>query len=261
MDSDNSIPLFCVQTSDKKVNKKLFVNFRASNKVEYPKEDIDEDQLVKEFLESSSKLERFKIPFYSSVIFWSKGKESDRCYVVDVTINDRFARTKVLASDVLRHYVITVVMSALEKKYNTEEALKSGQFLGHKLELDFLAYEVLTKKQSTDRTNEVVNNKIMLIEESKNQPTIESDDQNFDLHYRPASKFLTLSLNTDRIPDCIKFNEDRLIVNLGEKTLVDVYLPIHIDLDQPVKYKFDERLCLFRAVFKVAELVDPINVP
>lgn len=250
------IPIFCVQITDKKSQKKLFVNFKSNDSVQYPDVDLDEDQIVKEICNPTPRIELFKIPLKLSPIFWSKGTKIERSYVIDVLINDKFAIRRVLPSEVIRHYVVNVTMETIEQKYNNSRGTKGlGQFIGHNLDLDQTNYEVLISKQCIERSDELVNNKIILLDETMNEsnPKENPIDTPYDLYYRPASGILTCSIVTDKLPDSISFNDDRIVVKSDEKFLVDAYLPFYIDLSMPVKYKYDDRLCLLRIVFKVFE--------
>lgn len=253
-------PLFCLKTFDKKVQRNLFINFKSSDDVQEPEIDVDEDQLVREICNPSPNIENYKIPLKLSQIYWTKNdNKSDLGYVIDAQLNDKFAIRKVIASEIIRHYVITVAILTIEEKYNNNapQAKAYGQFLGHKLELDQNGYEIIKSKLFIERSNELVNNKVIFADDTPISETSTSgqlgEDTPYELHYRPNSKLLTCSLNTDRLPDSISFNDDRFYVELDGKCLIDVYLPFFIDLKQPVKYKFDDRSCLLRIVFNITE--------
>jgi len=254
MDTLTGIPIFCVEVKDKKQKCTLFINFKSTSDVEYPNVDLNEDQLVQEICHPSQNIEKYKIPMKLSQLYWPKEIDGERKYVVDVYINDKFAIRRVLVGDVIRHYVIIVTMLTLEEKYNTDMQVKScGQFIGHRLELDQAGYKVLETIQCVERSSKLINNKIVMIGDSEDQSatrTDSSDTSHLDLFYRPSSGILTCSIQTDSLPDSIGFNDDRIKVTLANKNLMDVHLPFAIDLNQPVKYKFDDRLCLFRAVFR-----------
>lgn len=257
-DRVEGLPIFTVRAKDKVTEKSLYINFKTSDTVPAP-EDFDEKKLREEWargvLTTTSKCQ---FPLQTSPIFWSKeGKDKERHYVIDVLINDKFAIRRMLTSRVIQHYVILATISTIEGSFNDPKQTTSfGQFLGHSL--DFAAeYQILDSK-STSRTDEIVRNKIipMVRDKSDNGQKITTDDvseRQYELYYRPASKILTCSLNTDKLPDSIGFNDDRIIVKLGEKNIVDIYLPFFIDLNIPVKYKYDDKSCLFRAVFKIVE--------
>lgn len=264
------LPLFCAKTTDKRTGQTLYINFKSSDAIQEPELDISEEQLVQEICNPSPRIEQFKVPLKMSQIFWrdiNNSEDNRRDYVVDVELNDKFALRRVIASEIIRHYVVTVTMVSIEDKFNQASATKlAHQYIGHKLELDQANYEILDSKQQIERSNEPVNNRILLVEnpstskekvpsDSKASPGTADDliEPDFDVYLRPASKLLTCSIQTDTCPDSISFNDDRIIVELGEKTLMDVYLPVNIDLTVPAKYKFDDRRCLFRVVFKLAE--------
>lgn len=253
-------PVFCVRTTDKNSNKRLFINFKSTDGVEKPPVDLNEDQLVREICNPSPAIEKYKIPLKLSQIFWTKqgasGKE--RHYVIDVHINDKFAIRRVLVNDVIRHYVIIVTLQTIEDKYNKSNSAKTcGQFLGHQLDLDQATYEVLNLTQCQDRSNELVSNKVLLLDERTSgevdsATSAGTSDTTYDLFYRPGSGILTCSISTDRLPDSILFNDDRILVQTSGKAIMDVHLPIQIDLREPMKYKFDDHTCLLRIVFKVS---------
>lgn len=254
-------PLFCSKTKEKRSGRSLFINFKSSRDVPAPDLDFDEDRIVRLVcISPDPDLENFKIPLKLSQIFWTKERnKDDRNYVIDAQINDKFALRRVIVSEIFRHYVLTVVMASIEEKFNATDSTKlSGQFIGHDLDLDQLGYEILKDKISIDMSDELVNNKIIVIDESKglsSNPILTKEDKEsaYDLHFRPASMLLTCSIRTDKLPDSISFNDDRICVRSGEDVLLDVYLPLYIELTHPVKYKFDDRLCLFRIVFKMVE--------
>lgn len=258
-------PIFCVSTRERNSRKKLYVNFKSTDAVEKPPIDLDEDELVREICNPSPAIERYKIPLKLSQIFWTKrsGDNKERDYVIDVHINDNFAIRRVLVKDVIRHYVIIVALQTIENKYNTNDTAKTcGQFIGHQLDIDQATYEVLNLTQCRDRSSDLVSNKVLLLDEEAQKSTAsktneavssEADSQSYDLFYRPGSNILTCSIATDKLPEVISFNDDRITVESSGKTLMDVNLPLFIDLREPMKYKFDDRLCLLRIVFKVAE--------
>ena len=254
-------PLFCLKTTEKRSNRILFINFQATNDVPAPDVDVDEDTLIQEICNPSPRIENLKIPLKLSQIYWQKesDKNGDRNYVIDVQLNEKFAIRKVIASEIIRNYVVTVVMVSIEEKYNASDAIKvAKQFVGHKLELDQAGYEILTIDHMADRSNELVNNKITFVDNDSDtkvsqDTTTDNERVEYDLHYRPTSFLLTCSVRTDKLPDSISFNDDRFCVRIDEKDALDITLPNYIDLSEPVKYKFDDRLCLFRIVFKIRE--------
>lgn len=268
-------PVFCVRTTDKRTERTLYINYRASDEVLAPEIEIEEEKLVKEICEPSPEIEKYKIPLQLSPIYWSQvedegkrtaaRKQVDRNYVIDVEMNKRFAFRQVISSKIIRHYVVTVTMVSIEEKYNLERGSKTDksayQYLGHKLELDQAGYEILKSPIEIKRSNEVVSNKIVLVDSGKEltydgqQSTSEdSKDQiPYDLHLRPAMGLLTCSITTDRLPNSMSFNNDRLNIELADKRVCDISLPLDIDLKEPVKYKFDDRLSLLRIVLKMKE--------
>lgn len=281
----NLVPLFHLKTTDKASKRTVYINFKCTSQVEAPTSKISEARLVDEIRNLSPELEQYKIPLVLSKIYWLKDKpdSSERQYVTDVQINDQFARLQVVPSEIVRHYVISVALSAIEEKFNNPNAAKLyGQYLGHQLDLDQVAYEVLghgEKQNFLERKGELVENKIMFVE-SKSGDILADDKvtdtdearnelETYDLYYRPKSQILTIQVSADQLPDRIKLNDDHVCI-IGHKNksqtavaetsdssnppiLLDVHLPLYIDLNAPVKYKFDDKLCLFRAVFKVLE--------
>lgn len=248
MDSDvefnNGLPLFCVQVIDKISGKNVFINFKSSGIVE-PPEDIPDDHLL------NDKKPKFIVPLRPSPLYYTKDGRDD--YVIIILINDVFSIRRVLVSDIMRVYLIQFALTEIERRYNSPESVKiTGQFIGHKLELERKTSKTLTKEQCKEKITKFVNNKITILQDnaqSINQP----DDTVYDLHYRPTSRILTCSVHTEKLPDSIAFNEDRIFIKHGDNVLVDADLPIFIDLKEPLKYKFDDRIGLFRAVFKTLE--------
>lgn len=281
MDPTNkSVPLFCLKTTDRSSGRKFYIDFRCTPEVLAPTVEIEETKLVSEICDPSPDIERFKIPLVLGKIYWSEAKSVDqqsteRHYVTTVQMNDKFAYRKVVPSEIIRHYVISVAMSAIEDKFNHPHAKRLyGQFLGYRLELDQAAYEVLNPEDNETKvkqSDELVENKVMFLESlgdesTQNMATDKNSDtgpqQSYDLYYRPKSQILTIQLSTNRLPERIEFNDDRVCmfgVDLagGAKDsatkLLDIHLPLYIDLSVPVKYKYDDKLCLFRAVFKARE--------
>lgn len=263
-------PLFCVKTTDTISNRKLIINFRANSDFQAPEVDITEDKIAREILNPSPEIEGCKIPFRSSPIFWSKHVDgsgnNDRYYVTYIEINDKFAFRKVLSSEIIRHFLITVAIDAIEDKYNSNEARKvTKQSIGHQLSLDQGRYEIITSKLQVEHSEELVNNKVVVIPDPMPMDgsivgtlnDCEAGNISYDLHFRPKLMLTTCSFNIDRVPDKISFNDDRLTISLGNETIIDIHLPLFIDLKEPVKYKFDDRLSLFRMVFKMIELPPP----
>lgn len=285
---DKSVPLFYLQTTDKTSGRTVCINLKCTPEVQAPAVEIDEAKLVSEICDPSPQIEQYKIPLVLGKIYWSEAKSvgsseqqpgSERHYVTTVQMNDKFAYRKVVPSEIIRHYVISVVLTALEDKFNHPNAKKLyGQFLGHRLDLDQAAYEVRghggkSESASVKQSKELVENKVMLLgsqEDSRGAPSKAIDTTSpdadslppYDLYYRPKSQVLTVQLSADRLPERIEFNDDRLCVygtkfTDGKKEpaskLMDVHLPLYIDLSAPVRYKYDDKLCLFRAVFRVLE--------
>ena len=277
---DQSVPLFCVKTTEKNSGHKLFINFKASNQVQAPDVAIDEDKIVREICDPSPNIENYKIPLVLSQLFWSakegEHQEGDnirtRNYVIDIKLNEKFALRKVIPSDIMRHYLITIAMISIEGKYNGSTGEVNRQFVGHALELDQASYEILKDQQYFDRSNELVSNKIVLLEKASMKSVTDDiseklnfneqvdDSTSYDLHFRPASMILTCSLTTPKLPESIAFNDDTIRIGMGksEKATLEIVLPLKIDLTQPVKYKFDDKLCLLRIVFKVLATLEPV---
>lgn len=257
----NGLPIFHVQTIDKITGRTFYINFRVSDAVQAPALDFDVRGLTEEWLrsgETSVYREEYKVPFLSSPVFWSKEKDNVRHYVIDVMINYKFAAKRVCTEQVIKHYVICVAITVIEEKLNNPiESTQFGQFLGHKVDLCALTYKLIRYPLNIERTDDIVKNKIVPIGRSHidDEPSTSGDakDAMYELHYRPASKILTCSITTDRLPDSISFNDDRIVVLSGKNRLIDIYLPFFIDLKIPVKYKYDDKSCLFRVVFKVKE--------
>jgi hypothetical protein len=272
-----TLPLFCVKTTEKRTGQTLYINFKSSDSIQGPAIDIEEDKIIQEICNPSPRIEQFKVPLRLGPIYWRattnnhgdqicNSDKTKQDYVVDVELNDKFALRRVIVSEIIRHYVVTITMVSIEDKFNQVSGTKSGhQYIGHKLELDQANYKILDSKQQIERSTELVNNRILLVESSPSKGTQEKvpagtqedvcdpDDSSYDLYLRPKSMLLTCSIPTDSCPDSISFNDDRVLVELGDKTLLDVHLPLSIDLSVPAKYKFDDRLCLFRIVFKMAD--------
>lgn len=243
-DFNNGLPLFCVQVTDKISKKNVFINFKSSSLIE-PPDDIPDDDLL------NDKRPKFIIPLRLSPLYYTKDGRDD--YVIIILINDVFSIRRVLVSDIMRVYLTQFALTEIEKRYNSPESAKiTGQFIGHKLELERKNSKTLTKEQCKERITKFVNNKITLLQADA-QPPDQSDNTAYDLHYRPASKILTCSVHTEKLPDSVAFNEDRILIKQDDNILVDVDLPIFINLKEPLKYKFDDRIGLFRAVFKTIE--------
>lgn len=252
------IPIFLIQTKEKITGTTLFINFKTSNSVPAPDDNFDDAVLAEEWLRNPNfNSQKYQIPLQTSPIFWSKERDKVRCYVIDVLINDKFTIRRVLTSKLVQHYVVLAAISVIEEKFNDPKQTKLfGQFLGHQMDLSFADYKMMDS-QCMERTDEIVKNKVVPL----GDPSVDSDKSTtegtkeaiYELHYRPSSKILTCSINTDRLPDSIGFNDDRVVVKSGENNLVDVHLPFYIDLNVPVKYKYNDKLCLFRVVFNVIE--------
>lgn len=257
------LPIFCLRTSDKNTKRNLFVNFKSSDEVPPPDVDITEDQIVQQIYNPSPEIENLKVPLILGQIFWPEEKDDgqdndcDSDYVIDVQINAKFAIRKVLASEIIRHYVATVSMVSIMDKFNSDQSNKlTNQFLGHKLELDQGGYEILKGKTEIKHSKETVNNKITLLQDNLTKLSEFDEISSFDLHLRPTSMLMTCCLRTDKLPDSISFNDDRFCIKIGDKSCVDVHLPLYIDLTHPMKYKFDDHLCLFRVVFRMKESIE-----
>lgn len=245
---------FHIETTSKNVDIPVFVNVFASKEIPYPPTDFDEAELCAEVLRSGPEIPNFRMHYLDYAIHWSDGSQTPnpRSYVANFVINDKWAE-KILPSNLLLHSSVAVILLALERIYNNEEpGRKCQQRLGHRMDLDFLNYKI-DKMKCVRASKVLVDTKVIEECSSSTKKDGANEDRIYDLHYRPKSKVLTCSIQCDRMPDSIGFNEDRLMVRLGEKNLVDVYLPFFIDIDEPAKYKYDERLNLFRAVFKIRE--------
>lgn len=264
------LPLFCVRATEKRTGQHFYINFQSSDAIQEPRVEFDEETIVKVLTYHSRTVEQYKVPMNLSQIYWSKSEDNDeasRAYVVDVEINSRFAIRRVIPSEVIRHFVVSIAMSSLESKFNHANASKSvRQYVGHKIDFDPSDYEILKNKQHQERSNELVNNKILLVEKPSSSEEVreivpsgdrlelsDSTETSVDLFLRPKSMLLTCSIHTDTCPDSFSFNDDRVLVELGDEVLLDVHLPLNIDLDERAKFKFDDRQGLFRIVFKLKE--------
>lgn len=262
-------PLFCVKVEDKMSGRTIYVNFYATDGVDPPEVEITVEGLVRtEMLGPGPGVEDYKVPVGLSPMFWDKKKETvseqDRAYVIEAGLNDRFVYRQVLTNLVIRHYAISVTLSVIMDKFNDPPKPNEHpqQYLGHKLDLDQPNYRVLNDKQRMERSNEIVNNKIAIVEpdrevtfdESKSDAkTCEDEPVSYELLLRPAMAIITCSISTDKLPKSIGFNDDQIEVVLDDKRVLSLHMPVSIDLTVPVKYKFDDRLCLFRMVCSIAE--------
>ena len=252
----NGGPLFCVRTIDKVSSRHLVLNFRTAKHLPPPKmEAFNEDLITVHFLNPIPQLEAdLMMPQESTPIFWSMkplSHDGEKCYVISFRVNEEFALQKVLTSEIVKHYLICASMVETEKRVNEGQLV--GQNIGHRLDLDYMNYEILKDLQVLP-SRELVNTKVSVVSEGPStKTTTESEENLYDFHFRPKSMILTCSLSTESMPDYISFNEDRVLIKLGEKVLVDAFLPIHINLKETVWYKFDEKEKLLRIVFKVVE--------
>ena len=261
-------PILCARTKDRKSARQLFINFKANDAIQSPESDFNEEDVVRVIRDQSPDVEQFKIPLVLSQIYWTKPSneldestvESDYNYVINVELNDKFAFSRVVTSEIMRHYLISVTMATIESKYSDiNNKLPHSQTLGHELELDQGDYEFLETKLEVEHSDELVASKIMIVSESDSstltneQKSLNNDIPSFDAHFRPRSMLLTFSIGTDKLPDELSFNDDHFILKSAGKSLVDVCLPLEIDLTEPVRYRFDDRFELFRVVFKVKE--------
>lgn len=259
-------PIFCVSTVDKISKIKTYFNFRYSDSVPYPDGEFTDEDIIRLASGPGTGNEQYNIPLQSSPIFWNNEETNDdqkekktkeRSYVIEIMINDKFALRKVLISNIMKRYLICVTFIAVEEKYNTDKYIHTrGHFIGHELDFDQLNHKILKDRLFMDRSKELVNNKITVLDMSKDvieQPQSRDSTPIYDLYFRPSSKILTCCIRTDKLPESISFNDDRLIVESEENKLVDIFLPIYIDLKEPMKYKFDDKLLLLRVVFKTID--------
>lgn len=265
MDSDtcNDKPLFCIETKDKTTDTETFVNFYGNDNIQAPTIELDEQQLAQELLHPSEALDALTIPMNLGGLFWKKSREnnytagSPNAYVIDCKINLKFALRKVISSEVVRYYVISVALSAIEKKFNDNRHGKgsSGQFVGHQLDFDVCNYNLLNGEEISPKSTELVNNKVIPLdlETSTSLSRGLENINSCDFYYRPLSKNLTCCIATDFLPTTISYNDDRIVVKVDGRILLDACLPFFIDLSRPIMFKFDDRLCLFRIVFKIVE--------
>jgi len=252
----NGGPLFCVRAIDKISSRYLVLNFRTAKHLPPPKmEAFNDDLMTMAYFNPMPQLEAdLMMPQESTPIFWSLKPLSDngaKCYVISFRVNEEFAFKKVLTSEIVKHYLISVSMVETEKRVN--EGRLVGQNIGHRLDLDFTNYKILKDPQVLP-SKELVNTTVSLVSgESPTKTTIGRRGDQYNFQFRPKAMFLTCSLSTESMPDYISFNEDRVLIKLGGKVLVDAFLPIHINLKETVWYKFDEKEKLLRIVFKVVE--------
>lgn len=254
-------PLFCVETIDNVSGLPLFINFYGTNEIQYPAVDLHEDMLMSGIMRLDNILESWTLPVNLGPLYWKISRELDtdhrsKGYVIDTKLNHDFAIRRIIMSEVVRHYVITVALSAIEKKFNDKaEPKKYGQFIGHDLDLDVGGYKVVDSKSMSFKSNELVNNKVTPLGLAGNTLKNECDtnETDYSLFYRPRSKILTCVLSCDTLPTSIGYSDDRIVVNIEEKSLMDIYLPFFINLKEPMKYKFDDRSCTIKIVFKIIE--------
>lgn len=259
-------PLLSVKSRERTTGRRLYVNIEISSGVDEPKnKEFNEVDLVNQYLgKGNYKDNEFDIMVSTGPLIWTKPIDGERHYLVSAVINDKFAMRKVLANKVILDYTIGVIFSILDKKFSDPIYQARVQFIGHKFDSDFQHYEVLdTKKGPIPGTKEIVVNKIVPIiggddntqtrKHPEEQTHLVTNDA-YDIHYRPASNLLTVSVQTEALPESVSFNDDHIIIQLSkDEGVVDVYIPLTIDLEQPVKYKYDGKQMLFRAVFKVLD--------
>lgn len=260
--------LFCAVANEQITKKKIYINFGASSSVDHPEVDINSTDLIREWLNPKFE-EDYQVPIVLSpflqpkeesdkknsnriTIFQKQSASPDR-YIIVALINDKFAR-RVLVDKIIQHYVILVTLTVIEKVYNKAGELQKGEFIGH--DFDFTQdYEILKDRPYMESSGKLVNNKVTLVSPSTSD-IIKFDNspkQSYDLYYRPKSRILTLCMALDKIPDKVSFTEDRIKVNLNACDNVDIWLPFYIDLDRPVRYKYDDKTSLFRFVAQILE--------
>lgn len=254
------IPVFCVKAFEYTTKRDFYINIMASDIVKSPEDDINENILFEVQKRRHCDKIGFHVPLLTSPIFWAKESMHVKkdSYVVDVMINDGFAFKKVLGSEAISSYVAIVTMNVLEQKYNDPKATKAtcGQFLNHELDLDEIMYKILPK--NVERTDDIVNHKITLLGApctSSRSATTGDDNKNYNIYYRPGSEILTISIETNKCPKSVSFNDDRVIIESEDEKIktLDLCLPIFIDLKEPVKYKYDAKYETFRIVMRTNE--------
>lgn len=253
-------PLFCIETALINPNKRLFINIKASSIIHQPNLEhlSNVEELVHEMASTNNtpKTKKFNINFKSSPIFWSTEDRfsQDKHYVVDVLINDKFGEN-VKRERVIQHYLIHVIMSVLEDKYNVGDQMKNAQHnLGHHINWVVGEYKVLEDIKCFYRSEEIVNSTVKYLHGTQGECIQDVNEVPYILHYRPGSNYLTFSLTTDRLPSSFSFNDDRLIVETcSHLGIIEIHLPFFINVNEPVKYKYDDNSCSFRIVFRTVE--------
>lgn len=263
---DQGTPIFCVETADIVSKLPIFINFYATNEIQYPAVDLHEEMLMSGIMRFDKTLESWTLPINLGPLYWKMNPETnpdykDKGYVIETKLNHDFAIRRVIMSEVVRHYIITVALSAIEKKFNDQsDPKKYGQFIGHELSLDVSGYKVLDCQNLSAKSDQLVNNKVISLIDSgqsalstKFKEQCELNETDYSLLYRPRSKILTCVLPCDTLPSSIGYNDDRIVVKNGDETLMDINLPFFINLREPMKYKFDDRSCTIKIVFKISE--------
>lgn len=251
-------PFLCIRSRERISGSRLYVNINISSEVAPPKDKkFDEDKLVDRYINFCQGMPddgAYSIPLISSPLAYTKEIDGKRHYGVNVAINDKFAISRVMGSKIVLDYTVGVIFSVLDSKFSDFDYQKRHQYIGHKFDSDFQHYDVLEEK-SVELTRDLVINKVMPTSVPHADTRVEdSQEEVYDLHYRPAKKFLTLSVQAEKQPKSISFNDDHIIVELSENDMIDIYIPLKIDLEVPIRYRYDTESMLLRVVFKVIEL-------
>lgn len=248
MQDSNSKPCFCVKAKDTTSGKKIFINFKLSSEVQYPDLDLTEDQFIEIY--QTPAIERYRIPIIIGQLFWTTDKKKESSYVVDIQINENYLRTRILTSEIMKSFLLTIAIETLENKYNDPQSVKNTkQFLGHSLKILVEDCVVLQNKKNQEK-GKLVNNKITILDElnslsdaSKKDlvESIENEPAEYDVYFRPSSSRLECCLyNLMELPKNINFNEDRITVTCQKenKVLMDIYVPFELDILQEPRYKY-----------------------
>lgn len=237
---------FCIKTFNPLDEEKLFINICQSDGIP-PPENITTEELT-EILNTDSNT--YKVPMSITEIRQTKDKSNKLARVCDIAINPRFYE-KIERIDLFREFFYTIIVEAMETKYNIKVdqtkwiVLKNRTFVGSLISHRVQNRDVKNVLESYKNPNEA-DKKLLddLSGKKKSNLIVElGTSYNYMTNYTTPQHRLTLSMTNELVAEFLLpgvVSDKDITLEVGEDCIVLSCLKRNYSINQFFDYKIDQ---------------------